>query len=151
MRKSRGQKGPQIPADLGLGYLMNRRGGQKWPALCATTTTGIPVAAARAAPPRWNFPSVPGAKRVPSGNSVTYIPRARRSLPCSMSWRSAVRGFERSMAIGFTMANAHPHSGIRSSSRLIKVVWGATSVCVQRVSQLLWCLTSKMQGSAGIW
>ena len=54
------------------------------------------------------------------------------------------------MAMGFTMANAHPHSGIRSSSRLISVVCGATSVCVQSVSQLLWCLTRKMQGTVGM-
>ena len=51
--------------------------------------------------------------------------------------------------MGRLMANAQPKNGIQSSSRLIRVVCGLTRVWTKSVSHVLWCLTSRMQGSSG--
>ena len=50
---------------------MNRRRGQKSPALCATGTTGTPASTASRAPPSLYRLRVPAGIRVPSGKITT--------------------------------------------------------------------------------
>ena len=73
-------------------------------------------------------PSLPGGQRVPSGKMSTEIPAPKRSQPCWESCFNALVLRLRSMAIGFSIANAQPKNGMYNSSRLRTVLTGKPMV-----------------------
>ena len=131
------------------GRLRNALRGQSRPALCATGTTGAPLALASQAPPGWYSRCAPGATRVPSGNTTTQKPCARRSRPRRAMVRRARMPRERLIAIGLISARPQPKNGIHSSSRLSTSTCGGKMSWKAIVSHADWCLDRITAGRAG--
>ncbi|MNT43621.1 hypothetical protein D3C72_1801050 [compost metagenome] len=91
---------------------------QHSPALCATGMTAAPVREASSAPPILKRPVLPGATRVPSGNSRGQRPSSRRVWPCFTTCSKASRPLERSIAIMRRSASPQPKNGTMCSSFL---------------------------------
>ncbi|MOA36427.1 hypothetical protein D3C78_1579500 [compost metagenome] len=100
------------------GYLTKALRRQHSPALCATGMTTAPVREASSAPPTLKRAVLPGATRVPSGNSSGQRPSSMRVWPCLTTWSKASRPLERSMAIMRSSARPQPKNGTMCSSFL---------------------------------
>src|SRR6185503_6870695 len=129
--------------------LRNALRGHSRPALCATGTTGAPAAQASHAPPGWYSRCTPGATRVPSGNTTTQKPCARRSRPRRAIVRSARMPRERLIAIGLISARPQPKNGIQSSSRFSTCTCGGKMSWNAIVSHADWCLARMTAGREG--
>ena len=132
------------------GFFSNAFFGQNSPALWATGTISDWSRAESHAPPIWYFPRCPGAILVPSGKTMIYQPFLSLFLPWVSICFNALGPLDRSIAMGFIIANPQPKNGTNNRLFLRTQTWGGKIVWNANVSQADWCFERITQGLSGI-